>query len=239
MSDGREPGPGLRERKKARTRATLRATALRLFSQRGYDAVTIDDIVDVAEVSRSTFFRYFASKDDVLLGDDPSNLEVLRLEVLARPPDEPVLASLRAGVLTLAGRYEMDRDQLLATHRIMRNTPSLVGRRHEQLAAWEGAYASIVHQRLPHGDDRALRARVIAAAVLAAVRVAVDEWTDGDGRGDLGGLIAQAFEVVLPITGPSGGPGALAHQPPPQYDEGHSGVPRGGTGRDKPPPTDG
>ena len=85
--------PGLRERKKARTRADLQRHALRLFRDRGWAATTVDDIAAAAEVSRSTFFRYFPTKEDVILLDDVDPLfeEAFR----AIPAGTPMLEALR------------------------------------------------------------------------------------------------------------------------------------------------
>jgi len=98
------PQVGLRERKKARTRASLREHALRLFREQGYQATTVEQIAAAAEVSPSTFFRYFPTKEDVVLRDD---LDDRILEALARQPASltPVAAfraAMREVITTLA-----------------------------------------------------------------------------------------------------------------------------------------
>jgi len=74
---------GLRERKKARTRASLREHALRLFGEQGYHATTVEQIAAAAEVSPSTFFRYFPTKEDLVLQDD---MDTRMVEALERQP---------------------------------------------------------------------------------------------------------------------------------------------------------
>src|SRR5215472_13540966 len=93
--EGSRPAQGLRERKKAKTRAAVQRHALRLFQEQGYDATTVEQIADAAEISPSTFFRYFPTKEDVVLYDpiDP----ILIAEFEAQPPElSPVQAMRRA-----------------------------------------------------------------------------------------------------------------------------------------------
>src|SRR5438270_8709824 len=125
---GERPRPGLRERRKRLTAAELEAAALRLFSERGFDAVTVDDIAAEADVSRRTFFRYFASKEDVLLADHFVQLSRLREAMAARPPDEPILTALRNALLSITGDFGDRKEKIILRGHIMRDTPSLQAR---------------------------------------------------------------------------------------------------------------
>ena len=93
--DIKHPG-GLRERKKARTRAAIREHALRLFREQGYQATTVEQIAAAAEVSPSTFFRYFPTKEDVVLRDD---MDTRMVEAFVRQPlDLSPIAAARAAM---------------------------------------------------------------------------------------------------------------------------------------------
>src|SRR5512138_2327695 len=87
------PSPGLRERKKAKTRAAIQEHALRLFQEQGYAATTVEQIAEAAEVSPSTFFRYFPTKEDVVLYDDLDPLFIAAFE--AQPPELTTIQALR------------------------------------------------------------------------------------------------------------------------------------------------
>src|ERR1700744_4083588 len=96
LSPGQDQQPGLRERKKARTRASLREHALRLFREQGYQATTVEQIAAAAEVSPSTFFRYFPTKEEVVLQDD---MDIRLVEAFAnRPPGRPPIPAIRAAL---------------------------------------------------------------------------------------------------------------------------------------------
>jgi len=181
----------LRQRKRARTRAALIAAALDLFERQGYEATTIDEIAAAADVSPRTFFRYFATKEEVALGDDLGP-EILRL-LVARPTDEPMLESVRRVIIDgLALISEDDRQALLARLKIVYRTPPLRARRWEfQLEMGRITGAIVAERRGLPPDD--LGSRVTAAAAFTAIEVAMDHWQQRDGREDLGAVLDAAI----------------------------------------------
>lgn len=109
MTDDAMP-EGLRERKKVRTRADLQRHALRLFRDRGYTATTVDDIAAAAEVSRSTFFRYFRTKEEVVLFDDVDPLFAAAFRSL--PAGTPLLSALRTALRTTFSNLDAEKRAL-------------------------------------------------------------------------------------------------------------------------------
>src|SRR6478752_8687235 len=125
---------GLRERKKAMTRLALEDAALSLFATKGFDHTTVDEIAEACDVSRRTFFRYFASKEDIFSGDKAEHDTEMFELIASRPADEPALESLRATLIALAADLEADRSRMVAKVKIINETPSLrsAGLDHEQ-----------------------------------------------------------------------------------------------------------
>src|SRR4051794_227223 len=130
---------GLRERKKEKTRAALVRSALRQFAKRGFDHVTVEDIAGACDVSPRTFFRYFASKEDVLFAD--KDLQRARmLDVLgSQSVDVPPLRALQEAVLPVAADYQEPAEPMLLRHRIVAATPGLRLRAAERHEGWESA----------------------------------------------------------------------------------------------------
>src|ERR671914_32480 len=113
---------GLRERKKLRTRAQLTDAAFRLFTERGFDGTTIEDIVEQVEVSPRTFFRYFDSKEDVVIGFFDEMGQELRAMLAARPADEPPFTAVRHALGALVDRYTAESHRVLAAKRLAHET---------------------------------------------------------------------------------------------------------------------
>jgi AcrR family transcriptional regulator len=192
--------PGLRERKKAKTRASIQAHALRLFAEQGYHATTVEQIADAAEVSPSTFFRYFPTKEDVVLQDD---LDLLWLEAIReQPPEVGPIAALRAGVHTAFARMgEAEWAQLRETTELALAVPAVRGRMLEELARTTQALAEAVAERTGRdpGDFavRALAGAIVGIAMAAWFEVA-DDLVDYMDQGRLA-TFADKFERGLAL----------------------------------------
>jgi AcrR family transcriptional regulator len=186
---------GLRERKKERTRAELTDAAFRLFVERGFDETTIEDIVEQVEVSPRTFFRYFDSKEDVVIGFfDDMGLE-LREMLAARPPQEPPFEALRGALGSLVDLYEERADRVTAAKRLAFETPAIRARLLDKHARWENWVTAELCTRsgLETEDDPQLR--LIAAVGLAAYGTAVNGWCTTRGQ-DLHALVDRALAEV-------------------------------------------
>jgi AcrR family transcriptional regulator len=189
----------LRERRRTRTRLMIQGEALRLFAEKGYAQTTIEEIADAAAISPRTFFRYFPTKEDVVLWDeyDPEAAELLA----ARPSAEPVAESCRAIIReTLGGLFRRDPAELLARVRLLSSVPELRARFLEMQASWlssteiEDSDLVAALTRRHVADDRQLR--VIVAALSAAVTIAIDEWQRDGGKPDLLVLFDKTVDAL-------------------------------------------
>ncbi|MFJ6212719.1 TetR family transcriptional regulator [Streptomyces sp. NPDC092296] len=183
----------LRERKKLKTRQGLRREAYRLFGEQGYDATTVDQIAAAAEVSPSTFFRYFATKEDLVLTDeyDPAILAALR----SRPADEPFMTTARKVLLVLLAEvYESDHDELLARMRLVNEVPGLRARLAVQTTQSRDLILGALTDR--SGGEPTLEMRVAAAGLMAAVTEVILYWADTGGRDHLVDLMSRALDTL-------------------------------------------
>jgi AcrR family transcriptional regulator len=149
---------GLRERKKARTRASLREHALRLFREQGYQATTVEQIAAAAEVSPSTFFRYYPTKEDLVLQDefDGRVFEAFERQPLDMSPIAAIRAAMRAGFATLTAA---ELDELALTSALTHEVPEIRARSLEEFNRTIRRMAEALAKRTGRtADDIAVRA---------------------------------------------------------------------------------
>lgn len=213
---GADRRPGLRERKKARTRLAIREATYALVRERGYDATTVEQIAERAEVSPSTVLRYFPTKEDIVLTDGYGPLVEQLLE--RRPADEPVAESMRwalrrATALTL-GRPDLDREETAFRVRLMTEVPAVRARLTESMSATGRLMCRALAGRTGQGVGD-LEVRVYARGLVGALLEALAYWVERDCRDDLTRLTDRALDVFRAppagpprpprTTGPSGG----------------------------------
>ena len=185
--------PGLRERKKAKTRATIRQHAFRLFREQGYDATTVEQIAEAAEISPSTFFRYFPTKEDVVLQDD---MELLWIDALrAQPPDMPPIAALRASLhAAFASLSAEDLAEMRETTDFALSVPAVRARMLDEFARTIGVMATAIAERAGRSPGD-FEVRTLAGAALG---VAMSSWFNA--QGDMERFMTEysrALELLL------------------------------------------
>jgi len=198
MND-RDNGPsGLRERTRRAVRAEIGDAGMRLFLERGFDATTMEQIATEAGISRRSLFRYFGTKEDIVLGSLVEAGLAVRDALEARPSGEPPWEALRAALesLTLEPGYSPERN--LEISKMLYGTPSLRASHFEKQLRWQELLVPNIQMRLgtETGDASDPRARAIVACALTCLDVANEIWTRRDGKADLGQLYDQAVAAV-------------------------------------------
>jgi AcrR family transcriptional regulator len=177
-----------------RTRQSIQEHALRLFFERGYDATTVSDVAAAAEVSSMTVFRYFPTKEDLVLADEFDPLIVQRLE--DRPAGEPLLRRLGMGLIqTVAELSATDRDLLLTRVRLVLSTPALRARQAESQYVTQKVIVDALGDETDD-PEQAFRVWVVAGTCLAAASAAITRWVEEDGRPDLRELMERVLAIM-------------------------------------------
>ncbi len=185
-----------RERKKQQTRQALRREALRLFGERGFDATTIQDITDAADVAPRTFFLHFGSKEDVLLGDARDGVAAFEEMLRERPADEDIFTAVRETVIGLLAADETPVEETRLQARLMIDDPSLVGRVFEHYVEFEAIIARAVADRYDLDAERDAYPRLLATCAMTAVRVALVLWYRRGEKQPLAEVVAELFMIL-------------------------------------------
>ncbi|MEV7869965.1 TetR family transcriptional regulator [Streptomyces sp. NPDC088124] len=198
---GHGPGSGDGAAKPS-MRGALVEAAFELFSERGFEQTTVDDIVKLAGVGRRSFFRYFPSKEDVVFPDHEGCLaEMTDFLRHGSGEEEPVARVCDAARLVMR-MYAANPSFSVQRYRLTRSVPGL--RNHELSVVWryERALADYLRRRFTGWSGGTLRADVIAAAVVAAHNNALRSWLRSGGQGDVTARVDHALEYVRSTWGP-------------------------------------
>ena len=190
-----------RERKKQAVRQALERAALELFDEHGFAHTTIDQIADRADVSRSTFFRYFGSKEAVLFSGYDENGELFAELILARPPGEsPLVAFARAFIdLAQIQAETVNRQEAAQRRRILEREPTLQARSQDLTRGWTVRLAETLARR--DGQDEPNREHLLAASVgMAVAERAADEYFDPTKRAEGEEIVRDLFALLKELV---------------------------------------
>ena len=189
------PPLGLRERKKIKLRRSVQGEALRLFAEQGYEDTTVEQIADAADISTTTFYRYFPTKEDVVLDDD---YDPILQHIIGGDDDEPLVTTVRRAIAAVAAAVEEDRDAALARLKLLATVPALKARQGAEGRKSVEFYIGMFSARSgrPAGD---YQLRVTTAAFIAAQLEAARCWADAGGAEPLGRLLDDAVTLVEPL----------------------------------------
>ncbi|MFE2188475.1 TetR family transcriptional regulator [Streptomyces sp. NPDC059455] len=204
MSEAQAQGRGAGGSAKPSKREALIAAAFDLFTKHGFEQTTVDDIVRLAGVGRSSFFRYFPSKEDVVFPDHEGCLaEMTAFLQDGSGEEDPVIRVCDAARLVMR-MYSGNPSFAVQRYRLTKSVPGL--RHHELSVVWryERTLADYLRRRFVHRPDGTLRADVIAASLVAAHNNALRAWLRSGGQDDPTAHMDHALRFVLNSWGPEG-----------------------------------
>jgi AcrR family transcriptional regulator len=187
---------GLRARKKTATRLALHEAALRLVAERGLDRVSIDDIAGRADVSPRTFFNYFATKDDAVVGLDPAGPAEQAAAFAARPASETAVEAMRAIALEQATRMAEDPQLWPLRLQVVEAHPVLVGKLAAAFGESDRVLAAAIAERTGTRLDDDVLPMLLACVAGAAMRTSLHRWFASDFTVSLPGLVGEAWDCV-------------------------------------------
>ncbi|MEU2338129.1 TetR family transcriptional regulator [Streptomyces sp. NPDC006654] len=192
------PAGTLAQRKRQLVADELTQAALDLLAREGFDAVTVDEIAAAAGVSKRTFFRYFSSKEDVVVQFLAEMGIGMRDELIDRPAQEPPSAALRHTVWRTVDACAGHADRTLSVVQLILGTPALLARFLERQAQWRDALAAEMARRVGMDPAAELYPQLAAGMALTAFHAVLQRWSDSDGAEDPAALTDRAFAVIAP-----------------------------------------
>ncbi|MFG3252757.1 TetR family transcriptional regulator [Streptomyces sp. NPDC048172] len=188
----------LRERTRAAVRAELAALALELFAERGFEETTVDEVARAAGMSKRSLFRYFPTKEDMVLGSAEAMGEAVAAELRARPEGEEPWESLRVVLCAWEERISSSAERL-ARLRLVEETPALHARWTQRRESARREIAAALRGRSGAGPGLdAFTADLLTSAAAAALESSTREWLRSDGKKSRSALLQEAFTRLHP-----------------------------------------
>ena len=188
--------PGLRLRKRQQTRERITRVAMALFLERGFEATTLDDIAAAADISRRSFFHYFASKEDVVFAWQEESTAALVAAVAARPANESMLTAAENAIAAMV--RQLNPGEAIAMARLKRDNPALQARDQVKYEKLERALAEALGKRAGHKTER-LQARLVAMIATGAMRIGGELWAAEGAREKPEALAKRTFAAIRAI----------------------------------------
>lgn len=192
--------PDLREVTRGILRAEVVRRAVVYLDEHGFDESTVDQIAAAVGVSSRSFFRYFPTKEDVVLGDLVPMGRLIEAELLTRPAGEDPWTALRASLAPLARTADSDTSSVLRSSRVALSTPTLRARNLERHSGWAEYLAPIVADRLEGAPDAAIAADALVQSALACLYVGTRAWVASDAERPYAQMLDVAFTAVAPLS---------------------------------------
>jgi len=189
------PQGGLAARKKARTRQQLAEAAAELFFARGYAATTVDDIVAAVDVSPRTFFRYFPTKEDLVVALGTTSLDKFVNALRSRPPEESLQVAMRAAIEeSLAPGWE-DTVKVRSFLDLLQEAPALRARWLEEAYRIRNQVAEVIGARSGTGATD-LRNMIVAGTITLVINTALQAWADQGSEAEIAPFVYRGLEVL-------------------------------------------
>ena len=187
----------LRELGKNAIRAEVAQRAIVLLDERGFDQTTVEEIASAVGISPRSFFRYFPTKEDLVIGNLMAMGQLVEEALRSRPADEAPWTALRAAMAPLVRTAEADPVNVLRSTRVGLSTAGLRARTLERNAVWADLLAPVLTERLfGQKNHTEMAAQALAQSALACLYVATLAWSAGDGSESYDFLLDEAFEAV-------------------------------------------
>ena len=193
---------GLRELKKNKLRQAVQREAFRLFTEQGYPQTTVEQIAEAAEISTTTFYRYYSSKEDIVFTGDYDPAAGLDISVFTdRPADEPLTSVIRSILRASLDPIRQDKSAIVARLRLVLNVPELreaSARRQEEGLVAAAALVAARNGGEPASSENRFTAAVLQAGLMETMRY----WVSQDGEPDVAELVAlidHALDRLAPV----------------------------------------